>query len=246
MAFDRGLLRRVPGLRFSRLLGTGHGRTFTLRDADPHRWALLAVWSSPLDARTFARSRTARGWARLAEEHWRLDLRPVRARGRWSGREPFGRPEPPAPVIPHPTAATDTPHIPDASGQVVALTRARLAPLRAPFFWRAVPAVAAELAGSEGLRFAVGFGEAPLGYQGTLSGWDSAAALRAFAYRRPAHAAAVRRTAELRWYAEELFARFAVLGSHGTVDGRDPLGWRDPASPRPTSPVSPSTPLDAG
>jgi hypothetical protein len=113
--------------------------------------------------------------------------------------------------------------MPDDVDPVVALTRARLAPARAACLWRAIPPVAAELAGSDGLRFAIGFGEAPLGFQGTLSIWDSTAALQAFAYHRPAHLAAVRRSAQLGWYAEELFARFTVLGSHGTVNGHDPL-----------------------
>ena len=33
----------------------------------------------------------------------------------------------------------------------------------------------------------------------------------------------VGRTEPERWYAEELFARFDVVGSAGTLDGRDPL-----------------------
>lgn len=32
-----------------------------------------------------------------------------------------------------------------------------------------------------------------------------------------------RRTAQQRWYAEDRFARFAVLGGASTLDGRDPL-----------------------
>jgi hypothetical protein len=94
---------------------------------------------------------------------------------------------------------------------------------RAAAFWRAVPAVSAELHRSPGLLAAIGIGEAPLGLQGTFSLWSSAHALRDFAHRGPAHRDAVRRTAEEGWYAEELFARFAVVGSHGTLDGRDPL-----------------------
>jgi hypothetical protein len=69
----------------------------------------------------------------------------------------------------------------------------------------------------------VGIGEAPIGLQGTFSVWETGAALDDFAYRRAPHAAVVRRTAQEGWYAEELFARLAVLGSRGTLGGRDPL-----------------------
>jgi hypothetical protein len=103
---------------------------------------------------------------------------------------------------------------------VAAVTRARIAPRRLVTFWRAVPPVSADLRASDGLRLAVGIGEAPVGLQGTFSLWDSPAALTAFAYQRSPHVEAVRRTAELGWYAEELFARFAVLDVDGTLAGR--------------------------
>jgi hypothetical protein len=205
MAADRPALRRSPGLRFAKLLGTGSGRTFTLRDADPRTWALLAVWDDA--AAADAGSRVVDRWRRLAREEWTVRLRPLSARGRWSGREPFGRPSP---------LRWD--------GPVAAVTRARLAPRTALRFWRAVPAVSADLHAGPGLRFALGIGEAPLGLQGTFSVWDSAAALNGFAYDRAAHTEAIRRTAEERWYAEELFARFAVLSAEGSIGGRDPLG----------------------
>jgi hypothetical protein len=205
MAADRPALRRSPGLRFAKLLGTGSGRTFTLRDADPRTWALLAVWDDA--AAADAGSRVVDRWRRLAREEWTVRLRPLSARGRWSGREPFGRPTP---------LRWD--------GPVAAVTRARLAPRTALRFWRAVPAVSADLHAGPGLRFALGIGEAPLGLQGTFSVWDSPAALNGFAYGRAAHTEAIRRTAEERWYAEELFARFAVLSAEGGIGGRDPLG----------------------
>ena len=206
MALDRSAVRRTPGLRFAKLLGTGDGRTFTARDADPRRWGLLATWTSPDAARAFETgSAVARGWQRLALETWRADLRPVAARGTWSGREPFGDPVPVR-----------------SDGPVAALTRARLRPAAAASFWRAVPPVSADLRDRPGLRAAVGIGEAPLGLQGTFSLWESGTAVRTFA-RGAAHAEVVARTSPERWYAEELFARFDVVGSTGTVDGRDPL-----------------------
>jgi hypothetical protein len=106
---------------------------------------------------------------------------------------------------------------------VAAVTRARLAVTRSATFWRAVPPVSADLAGRPGLRLAVGIGEAPVGLQGTFSLWESARALRDFAYAGAPHREVVERTEGERWYAEELFARFAVVDAAGSVDGRDPL-----------------------
>ena len=206
MGVDRPRVRRTPGLRFAKLLGTGDGRTFTVRDADPLRWGLLATWTSPEAARAFEqRSAVARGWRALAVEQWRADLVPVASRGTWSGREPFGDPVPVR-----------------SDGPVAALTRARLRPAAAPGFWRSVPPVSADLRQRPGLRAAVGIGEAPLGLQGTFSLWESGRAVRDFA-RGEAHAHVVARTGPERWYAEALFARFDVVGTAGTLDGRDPL-----------------------
>ncbi|MGY1815660.1 monooxygenase [Blastococcus sp. SYSU D00820] len=205
MATDRRPLRHTPGLRFAKLLGTGSGRTFTVRDADPRRWGLLAVWDDEATADAFAGGRLTGCWRDLADEEWSVRLRPLTTRGRWSRQEPFGTPTPTR-----------------WNGPVAAVTRARLVLRRAARFWSAVPPVSADLHRSPGLRMALGIGEAPIGLQGTFSVWDDTAALNAFAYRRPAHTAVVDRTAREGWYAEELFARFAVLGSQGTVDGRDP------------------------
>ena len=73
------------------------------------------------------------------------------------------------------------------------------------------------------MRLAVGVGEAPVGLQGTFSVWESAGALREFA-SGSAHAAVVARTEPERWYAEELFARFAVVGGRGALDGAPVAG----------------------
>ncbi len=206
MGLDRGRVRRTPGVRFVKLLGTGDGRTFTVRDADPTRWGLLTTWARPQDAEAFEASPVARGWAGLAEHTWRADLVPLVSRGRWSGREPFGDPAP---------VRTD--------GPVAALTRARIVTRKAARFWSAVPPVSTDLHSSPGLLAAVGIGEAPVGLQGTFSLWRDATALREFAHRGAPHREVIARTTTEAWYAEELFARFAVVGTSGTLDGRDPL-----------------------
>jgi hypothetical protein len=214
MGVDRRAVRGTAGVRFAKLLGTGDGGSFRVRDADPRRWGLLASWADRGSARAFERSAVAARWRRLAEETWRVELRPLSARGRWSGQEPFGRP-----ADGNGTGSVGA----RWGGPVAAVTRARLRLSRARSFWRAVPPVSADLRAQPGLRLAVGIGEAPVGLQGTFSLWESSAALRRFAYAGAAHSDVVARAAPERWYAEELFARFAVEAADGTVDGGDPL-----------------------
>jgi hypothetical protein len=193
---------RRPGVSFVKQLGTGDDG-FTLRGADPRHWALLTVWRDEESAKTADDLPAVRAWDRFAQERWRADLQPLASRGRWARREPFGAPE----AVKH-------------AGPVAAITRARLVPRKALSFYRAVPPVAQGLREAPGLQVAFGVGEAPIGLQGTFSLWDDAASLRAYAYQGVAHQRAIAQTAELGWYGEELFARFAVLRAHGTLHGR--------------------------
>ena len=206
MALDRRHLRRTPGLRFSKLLGTGDGSTFTVRDADPRHWGLLAVWDDEAAAAAFAAGPTARAWRRLDAEQLLITMSPLASKGSWSGRAPFGDPTPRR-----------------VDGPVAAITRARLRLRRARSFWSAVPPVSADLRATPGLRLALGIGEAPIGLQGTFSLWEGHRSLTDFAHRGAAHREVVARTATEGWYAEELFARFQVLSVEGSFDGREPL-----------------------
>lgn len=193
VAAGRRTLRRRradSGVVLAKLLATT-GRRFVPRDVRPTRWALLTCRAD---------GQRAESWSPAgAVESATLHLRPLASRGRWDGVDPF----------PDLEAA-------GGAGPVAVLTRASLRPRDVRRFYAAVPAIAAEV----GADLAFGFGEAPLLRQGTFSMWGSAAALASFRRDAPAHAAAMRRTPEIGWYAEELFARFAIVDATGSIDGR--------------------------
>jgi hypothetical protein len=216
MAVDRGRMRRAPGVSFVKLLGTGRGRDFRIGAADLTRWAALIVTDDA--AADTARDRAPGdaavpqpGLARVALGHCRITMAPIARRGTWAGREPFD---------------DEIWADPKEKGLTLVLTRARLRPVRAAGFWRAIEPVSAALRGQEGVLAAFGFGEAPVGYQGTVSIWRDPADIVRFAYRQPEHAAVVASTPHQRWYAEELFARFRVLDVTGD---REVIGWKDSA-----------------
>jgi hypothetical protein len=221
MATDRWAVRNTPGLRFVKLLGTGDARTFTPKDADPRLWGVFSVWESPDAAMRFSEEhRVIRSWQRFAHETAVWQMRPLRWKGEWSGKTPFGS------VRGHTDDHAEWP------GPTAVITRARIRPRQLRSFLQAVPPVAADIQRAEGLVFSVGIGEAPIGLQATFSVWQSADAIDQFAYREKPHQAVVKRTATDGWYAEEMFARFAVVSATGTVKGASMVASLAPQADR--------------
>ncbi len=205
MGAGRFALRRVPGLQFWKLCGTGTGEGFTPHP-NTHVYAILCAWPDAETART--RLETARIFRRYrarAVEDWTVFLTPVSARGTWSGRQPF---------VPAPAPLT---------GPVAALTRATLRPRAALRFWNRVPDISAAIGADPDVTFKIGIGEVPLLHQVTFSIWPSTETMARFARADGPHARAIRAVREGDWFSEELYARFAITGTRGTWLGTNPL-----------------------
>jgi len=204
MGLHRRTMRKVEGLSFWKLLGTGSGRTFTMRDANPKQWAVLTVWTNRADYETFASGRMFKAWQSIAKTSAHAELEPLSTKGTWAGKTPF---------VPHDVTRW--------TGPTAALTRARIKTRWWISFWRSVPPVSIDLHNTPGLLATLGIGEAPVGLQGTFSIWQNTEAITQFASRQAPHQAVVARTHQTGWYAEELFARFKVLAMSGSLDGID-------------------------
>lgn len=196
MALDRFILRRSTNVSFFKSLGTGKGETFTPADANALRWGLVAQVH---DIDAFDQSFVIKQWRKNSVDEFRAVLEPISSHGKWAGKEPF--------------VATAK----EWNGPVAAITRARIKWHQNFRFWSSVPPVTISLKSAPGLISAIGIGEAPIGLQGTFSLWESAAAIREFAYKGVAHQKAIADTATYNWYAEELFARFAVKDVRGSI-----------------------------
>ena len=199
-------LARVPGLTFSRLLGSGSGFSVV---PDFSRYALLATWSSEQAAdEFFAADPLFTACHARAAETWTVKLVARRVRGAWTGRDPF-------------LADVPAPELPDDLPLVV-LTRASLRLLALPSFWSRAPAINRHILTAPGLRVALGVGELPWIRPVTFSVWDGTTSMEQFAFHGTAHHDAARTARARGWFKEDLFARFAAIASHGTLDGRDP------------------------
>lgn len=211
-----GALKREPGLRFAKVLGSGHDGGFGLRPS-ASRIGLFLVFDGEASARGFIdHSAHLQAWRRHAGECCVALLRTTSARGMWDGHAlavsgPPSDREPPASSSASASAAT--------SGPVAVLTRASIRPSRILAFWRHAPPSEAALARSPGCRLAVGLGEAPLLRQATFSIWDSVADMQAYA-RGAAHGEAARAAYSGACFSESLFARFVPLALQGQWKGR--------------------------
>jgi hypothetical protein len=201
-------LQRVAGLRFFKLLGSGARNGFGFWP-NLERYGFMGVWEDAAAAEAFFAQHPL--WATYRQrsaELWTVDLAPLKAHGLWDGQTPFDY----APALPAP-----------ANAPVAVLTRASISWRKTPRFWQYVEPTSAALAQAQGVCAAIGLGELPVVRQATFSVWESAQAMQQYAYRDARHREVIQLTRREKWYSEELFARFAVLGSSGTLDGREPL-----------------------
>ena len=202
-------LPRVPGLRFAKLLGSGAANGFGLWP-NFDRYGFMAVWDDAAAAEAFFSQHPL--WAAYQQrsaEQWTVRLAPIKAQGLWDGQKPFDySPE-------ADSAPTNAP--------VAVLTRASIRWRKTPRFWQFVEPTSAALAHAAGVRAAIGLGELPVVRQATFSVWESARAMQEYAYKDVKHREVIVLTRREKWYSEEMFARFRVVASTGTLDGADPL-----------------------
>ena len=189
--FGRFAFQRIHGLRFAKMMGSGHEGGFGLRPSFS-RHGLFCVFAGHEAADAFLSS----PWLRQARPHlrsWRwLKLQAYSSRGRWSGHE----------IAASASAPQD--------GPVVSLTRASIRWTQALRFWRMAPAAEAALAHTAGCRLSVGLGEAPVLRQATISVWDSVTSMNAYA-RSGAHQLAIRAAYEGQHFSESMFVRWRLL-----------------------------------
>ena len=199
MGLGPGRLRGTPGLQFSKLLGTGAENGFSVKP-DFSLYGLLAVWDDEASAtRFFGENALYRDYRCHAGAVQTVYMRATAFHGSWDGFSAFQS-----------TGAFDP------AAPVAVITRAAIKPRFLAKFWRRVPAVSADIEGRPGLVYAVGIGERPLLQLATFSLWQSGRAMMDYAYRQPLHAEAVKRTRELGWFSEELFARFVPYRVDGS------------------------------
>lgn len=200
-------LDKVPGLLFFKLLGSGHGKGFSIKP-NFMRYGLMCTWQTEANADAFLQnSALMQEYRQHTHETWTIKLYPYQQHGQWDGQEPF------------------TPTLPEKyeSGPIAVLTRASINWRALPGFWRFVPSTSKALENAEGLICSIGLGELPFIRQATFSVWESVEAMKNFAYKSPLHQEVMRRTRSENWYSEELFARFKPVASTGTWNGIDPV-----------------------
>ena len=194
-------LQDVPGLLFSKVLGSGYEGGFGLRPS-PSRQGMFGLFESLSAAQAFVtNSNVLQAYQERSDEFcWAL-LKTWSCRGSWDGQ------------------SLEVCAAQPIKGPVAALTRASIKLGKAPAFWRHAPPSQTALANAKGCQLAVGLGEAPFVRQATFSIWDSVSDMNAYA-RSGAHLEAIQAAAQNDYFSESMFARFVPLQVQGQWQGK--------------------------
>ena len=97
------------------------------------------------------------------------------------------------------------------------ITGATIKPKLAYKFWKNVPAISKSMDAYKELLYSKGIGKFSLLMQATFAILPSAGGRFNYAYSNPKHAEMVKKTRELNWCSEELFARFEPYHIEGNL-----------------------------
>ena len=195
MGLSKRFLKKVDGLQFYKLLGTGSKGGFSFLP-DFKNYVFLSVWDNESKTKHFIKyNNFLKKYINKTESIRVLSLIPFKSNGSWDGINPFN------PKITFKNYKNN---------DIAILTRARISPLKTFSFWANVPKASKEISKAKGVYFYKGIGEIPFFEQSTISLWKSIEDVKIFAYGSYIHRNIVKRTKIENWYLEELFCRFYV------------------------------------
>ena len=207
MAVFRWSLSKNKRIHFYKLMGCGKNGTFDIRP-DLRQWAVLTTINHPfIEIKDLYGKFITKWWKRFDCELFTMVLQPTEGHGFWDGKKPFG----------------DLLRHSNEEGLTVVLTRATIRLNKLKEFWQNVQTAAAPLQKAKGFIMSVGIGEVPWIKQATLSVWQNKHLMKQYAYGMKQHTTVISKTRKEKWYSEELFVRFKVLRSCGTINGINPL-----------------------
>ncbi len=202
-------------LSFYKLMGSGKNGTFD-KSPDWQQWAILTVQTEVTSAGYNGENLCQRqllggfinGWFKFFKcETYQLLMEAIESHGLWDGKRAFG----------------ELPAKSDYEGPVAILTRATIRLNKLKYFWENVAPVANEMRVAKGFLFSAGVGEVPWIKQATFSVWQSKEDMKAFAYGMKVHTEVIQKTRKQNWYSEDMFTRFRIIQTSGTLRGVNPL-----------------------
>ena len=217
MAIHRFPLWFNKKITFWKLLGCGRNGSFD-KTPDWQQWGIMTVRNSGSESwklevgslRALYGNFIARWLRFFGCETWTVILTPIEGHGLWDGKKVFG----------------ELPVKSDHEGQVAILTRATIRVSKLKSFWKHVGGVAGKMDGSRGFITSIGIGEIPWIKQATFSIWQSKEDMKNFAYQMKEHKEVIVKTRTEKWYSEDMFVRFKIQGSMGTIKGINPLNGK--------------------
>ena len=194
-------LRKVPGIVFFRVLGSGRNGGFDVKPS-LHQQGLFCVFENEDFAKQFLdTSSIITNYQKHSREFFTVILKTYSSRGSWANT-----------TLP---ATVSEP----SQGPIAAITRASIKPHKALAFWKKAPPAEISLNAANGCLIAAGLGEAPYFRQATFTIWESTQAMDQYA-RTGAHLAAIKASHSGGYFSESMFTRFIPIQPQGVWRGK--------------------------